>query len=151
MKALSLWQPWATLIAIGAKCYETRSWAVGYRGPIAIHAAKRQDYDSLALCLEEPFRQELIAGGIRYPKQLPFGAIVAVATLHDCHLCKGVWVPNPAGAPHELAFGDFSPGRYAWVLHAVRPLKSPVPCRGFQGLWDVPPEIEETIRRLVKL
>lgn len=42
MKAISLWQPWATLIATGAKQIETRSWATSYRGPIAIHAAKRK-------------------------------------------------------------------------------------------------------------
>lgn len=42
MKALSLWQPWATLIANGAKQIETRSWSTSYRGPILIHAAKRK-------------------------------------------------------------------------------------------------------------
>ena len=41
MKALTIWQPWASLIAGGAKQYETRSWATQYRGPIAIHAAAR--------------------------------------------------------------------------------------------------------------
>ena len=40
MKALSLTQPWASLVVIGAKCYETRSWATNYRGPLAIHASK---------------------------------------------------------------------------------------------------------------
>lgn len=40
MKAITLTQPWATLVAIGAKRIETRSWATRYRGPLAIHAAK---------------------------------------------------------------------------------------------------------------
>ena len=40
MKALSLTQPWATLVAMGAKRIETRSWATSYRGPLAIHASK---------------------------------------------------------------------------------------------------------------
>lgn len=43
MKALSLWQPWATLIAIGAKQYETRGWSTPYRGPLIIHAAKTKE------------------------------------------------------------------------------------------------------------
>lgn len=41
MKAITIWQPWASLLAHGMKQYETRSWATKYRGPIAIHAAKR--------------------------------------------------------------------------------------------------------------
>ena len=39
MKAISLLQPWATLVSIGAKRVETRSWRTDYRGPIAIHAS----------------------------------------------------------------------------------------------------------------
>jgi len=45
MKAISLWQPWATLISIGAKRIETRSWETLYRGSIVIHAAKRWSKD----------------------------------------------------------------------------------------------------------
>lgn len=42
MKALTLWQPWASLVALGIKTIETRSWSTQYRGPLAIHAAKRK-------------------------------------------------------------------------------------------------------------
>lgn len=42
MKALTIWQPWASLLACGAKKYETRSWATKYKGQIAIHAAIKQ-------------------------------------------------------------------------------------------------------------
>ncbi len=45
MKAISIWQPWASLIAIGAKQIETRSWATGYRGLLVIHAAKRWEHE----------------------------------------------------------------------------------------------------------
>lgn len=41
MKAISLWQPWASLVAVGAKKIETRSWATKYRGSLAIHATKK--------------------------------------------------------------------------------------------------------------
>lgn len=50
MRILTLTQPWASLIAIGAKTLETRSWRTGYRGPLAIH---------YALCHMEPFRSVL--------------------------------------------------------------------------------------------
>ena len=38
---------------------------------------------------------------------------------------------------HLLAFGDYSPGRWGWMLRDVRPLAVPVPARGQQGLWQV--------------
>lgn len=44
MKAITIWQPWASLLACGAKQYETRSWKTDYRGPIAIHAAQKDIY-----------------------------------------------------------------------------------------------------------
>lgn len=41
IRGLTLTQPWATLVALGEKHYETRSWDTGYRGLVAIHAAKK--------------------------------------------------------------------------------------------------------------
>ncbi|MDP3703221.1 MAG: hypothetical protein Q8R78_02410 [Candidatus Omnitrophota bacterium] len=45
----------------------------------------------------------------------------------------------------ERAFGDYSPGRWAWELKNPRRLAAPIPCRGRQGMWDVPPEIEALV------
>jgi hypothetical protein len=59
MKAISLWQPWATLVAIGAKTIETRGWSTSYRGPIAIHAAKKLIPDFGSICHSEPFSSAL--------------------------------------------------------------------------------------------
>ncbi len=59
MKALTLTQPWATLVAIGAKCIETRSWRTSYRGPLAIHAAKGFPKAAWNLCLGQPFKSAL--------------------------------------------------------------------------------------------
>ena len=58
MKALTLYQPWATLVAIGAKKIETRSWSTPYRGPLAIHAGKCRDYI---------FDQSFLSFAIQYP------------------------------------------------------------------------------------
>lgn len=49
MKAITLWQPYATLIAEGHKVYETRSWATSYRGVMVVHASKKWDN---GLCME---------------------------------------------------------------------------------------------------
>lgn len=91
MKALSLWQPWATLIATGAKRIETRSWYTPYRGPLAIHAAKKRSRELDQLCVNSPpFERALKASGNlveegdRLALTLPIGAIVATARLVAC-------------------------------------------------------------------
>src|SRR6266567_3747703 len=61
--ALTLTQPFATLVAGGAKHLETRSWSTSYRGPLAIHAAKGFPADAEALCEVSPFREALLALG----------------------------------------------------------------------------------------
>lgn len=64
MKALSLTQPWASLIAIGAKRVETRSWSTNHRGPVAIHAAKGFPKFARDLVWAEPFQGRLREAGI---------------------------------------------------------------------------------------
>src|SRR5690242_7565318 len=90
MKALTLRQPWATLVALEAKRTETRSWRTPYRGSLAIHAAKTMTKAASSLCWEEPFRTALEAGGYRAedgptinPFGLPLGAMIAIAVLID--------------------------------------------------------------------
>lgn len=64
----------------------------------------------------------------RYPN-MPFGAIVAVATLADC---------VPVGRlPPELQANEHANGPWCWILTDVRRLHEPLPMRGAQGLWDV--------------
>lgn len=118
LTAITLWQPWATLIAIGAKEFETRHWAISFRGPIAIHAAKRFDAEQYELCDKEPFRRVLRAAGYATPDDLPLGTVVAVARLAACYETS-VWARGMSD--QERAFGDWSPGRYAWRMADVAP------------------------------
>lgn len=159
MKAITLTPPWGTLIAIAArwpelgKHFETRSWPlpVRYLGqPLAIHQAKgladlKTEAALAELCASEPFRPSLTAAGITEAGQLPRGAIVAIVTPRQCYRVEGgvmrdfytrAHAPLP-GEP-ERSFGGYGRGRYAWHLDAIRALATPVPCRGAQGLWDVP-------------
>lgn len=131
MRTISLWQPWATLIAIGAKHYETRSWAIGYRGAIAIHAARTGN--ELAIAKMSPFRQVLAAAGFTHPSMLPLGAVLCVATLVDCCQAEAIY---QFLSDQEKAFGNYGPGRYAWQLASVRVLATPIPASGKQGIWD---------------
>lgn len=129
MKAISLWQPWASYIAVGSKRFETRSWATQYRGPLAIHAAKRP--------LSGLERELLEEWPLPFGVSLPFGAIVATCNLVDCIRMTDDHI---AGRDcRELELGDWYPGRYAWALVNVVPLPEPVPFRGAQGLFDWTP------------
>lgn len=141
MRALSLQQPWATLVAIGAKGYETRSWRSGYRGELAIHASKAYPYWCRELELLEYFAEALV----REPRPLPTGAIVALAELADCR--KIVRDPDSfLDDPAEAAFGDHTPGRFAWRLINVRKLRTPIPIKGSLSLWTVPPATADRVR-----
>lgn len=145
MKCISLWQPWATLMAIGAKTNETRSWATSHRGPLAIHAAKTWNRELAALCQTEPFRSVLVkaaqeANGLATDAEqaLSFGVIVAVADLRYCEHTEDT---NPSDA--ERAFGDYTPGRFAWITDParLRRLAKPIPFRARQRIFDVPDEL----------
>ena len=154
MRALTLTQPWASLIAIGASSVETRSWRSDYRGPLAIHAAKGFPREAMALCATEPFASALAAGGIERVADLPRGAVIALCALLDVVPIPGERAflrtlrevdrhPNPEW---EIAFGDYSRGRFAWRLAEVCALAEPVVCRGMLGLWTVDPTIEARAR-----
>ena len=84
MKALTIWQPWASLIACGAKRYETRSWATKYRGPIAIHAAMK-DPCKLPIPtikdVEQYVREEIAAHRCPPWAVMPTGMVIATAEL----------------------------------------------------------------------
>lgn len=124
MKSLTLIQPWATLIALGKKKIETRGWKTSYRGPLLIHAGKKIYKTVLD---KYPFKEVLEAHGI---KELPTGVIIAKCNLIDC-----VEIESPPEGI-EYYFGDYTPGRYAWLLGDVEMLKEPVPAKGQLSLWE---------------
>ena len=147
MKALTLTQPWATLVAINAKRIETRSWGTRYRGPLAIHAAKGFPKWAVEMCGEETFRHALVSGGmaVAEPKQsLPTGCVLATCRLVDCKLIVDFEMARtvnvrtrmlPPPEP-ERSFGDYDPGRFAWILEDIQPLPEPIPVKGALGLWE---------------
>lgn len=140
MKAITILQPWASLIACGAKKIETRSWATKYRGPIAIHAGSRFDRKLWNLSLEDPIRSVLDNAGYGNRNDLPVGAVIAIADLVDCveinesHLYY-LNLNQNNGDSNEFAFGDYQIGRYAWILDNVKPI-TPVPVKGQQRIWE---------------
>jgi hypothetical protein len=133
VKALTLTQPWATLVAIGAKAVETRSWSTSHRGDLAIHAAKGFPAWARRLCWQGPFAHALIGAGYTTWQELPVGEVVAEVQLVDV-------VPTISIrfrlSEQELAFGDYGDGRFAWVLKEPVRQDAPVPVRGALGLWE---------------
>lgn len=142
MKAITIIQPWASLIALGEKKIETRSWRTKYRGPILIHAGKSVDHE---ICKTTPFSATLIDNGIIFQKDMPTGVIIAKAEIVDCiGIDLGTDPPNRVAymkngkkvTGNEFSFGDYSPGRYAWILDNIEPLKEPIPAKGQLSLWE---------------
>lgn len=150
MKAISLWQPWATLMAVHAKRIETRHWPTDFRGDLAIHAAKRKVVSELDFYWgDEAFRNALLPETIgvgSLADALPFGAIVAVVELYGCYPTEHLKSKYPDLLLREEHFGDFSESRYGWLTRNPRKLKTPVPARGFQSFWDLPSDIDQQVR-----
>lgn len=147
---LTLWEPYASLIAVGAKRIETRSWpapswAIGQ--PIAIHAAKRftaEQAEDVLRC-----RWVLKAANFEAPADWPAGAwtvgqvlgcVVCVAVLQYCGEAP------VAPTPLEAEFGSFGAGRFGWHLGEVMQLSNPVPWVGRQGLWAATAKLREAIQ-----
>lgn len=138
MKALTLTQPWASLVALGEKHIETRSWYTGYRGLLAIHAgmcfpgwAKRQ-------CFIPPFSDVLVRHGLS-PDNLPLGRVLCLARLENC-ISTGVVekaIDLSQFSPNEEEFGNFDLRRFAWVLGPVTKVFDPlIYAKGMLGLWE---------------
>jgi hypothetical protein len=133
VKAITLTQPYATAIALGIKRVETRGWRTDYRGPLAIHASRAWTK------VERDFAATERGLG-RLPERIPLGAVVCTARLVDC-------IPTEEAAlvisqddvrrwGIEHIYGDYSPGRWAWLLDGVEPLPEPIFVRGSLGLWE---------------
>jgi hypothetical protein len=137
IKAITLHQPYASLIAGGGKRFETRHWYTSYRGKIAITAAVQQNNHEEALAIAHFQESDLI------PKEIPFGAIVAIADLTDCIRMTEEFIEQQTDL--ELSCGFWEPGRFAWKLENVADVV-PEPVRGKQGLWSLSPE---SVRALV--
>ena len=137
IRAISLWQPWATLVALGTKRIETRSWGTSYRGALAIHAAKRRPGPA-----EVGLMAELVGHGMsserahRMTQEPVLGAFVGVVHLYDVAEMDETLIATVSHA--ERAMGNYAPGRFAWRLDDAIMLRRPVPAPGRQRFWSIP-------------
>jgi hypothetical protein len=129
IKAVSIKQPWANLIAYGLKDIESRTWQTNYRGPLAIHASKKVDQAGVEW-LKGYFLPDEIN---KFEKSR--GAIIGICNLKNIYRYSS-----------ERAFLDhfdrhFVPlnamVKYGWELSNITPLDFPIPYRGALGLFEI--------------
>jgi DNA N-6-adenine-methyltransferase (Dam)/ASCH domain len=128
-KAISLWQPWASLIPLGLKHYETRSWKTEYRGKLLICSTavnSKQHKEYLKIC------DEL---GLPAWSDFPHGKAIAVCDLVDCVPMTAEFIASQSRT--EILCGDWQVGRYAWKLENIQPITEPFAVKGKQGLFNV--------------
>jgi hypothetical protein len=145
MKALTLWQPWASLVAAGLKQYETRHWQppkslIGCN--IAIHAAMHWSKEEWRitndLMRRYPVVKQLFDPTDKGEFTIIRGAVLVAVRLVAC-------IPSEelihVISEQEKAFGNYGAKRYGWKLEIVKiPPNGPIPAKGGQGFWDWHPD-----------
>lgn len=146
MKALSLWQPYATGIWLGFKRNETRSWKPSDKELkpgqwVAIHAARStpaakvnalMQQDGIRQCLEPMQITPMTRTGAMH--SIPMGGVIAIAQVRDfVPITQAFFVSDV-----ERAWGDYTPGRWCWRFSDVLTMARMVHCPGRQKLWTLP-------------
>jgi hypothetical protein len=122
MRAITIKQPWATLIVLGKKrnndgiLVENRTWQVSYRGELLIHSSQRPD----AKACERV--------GLR---NLPLGEIIGVVELYDIMHRRGAAYP------------------FDWLLRNPRQFTRGIAASGTQGVWELSPRLVSKVKPLL--
>lgn len=122
MKALTIKQPWASLIVNGYKEYEFRSWKINYRGKILIHAGMKLEKD-----MAERFKE--------YNLDYTLGAIIGEAELVDCILVDKDF-DEELRKMNSLVYASNHVESYAWKLTNIKKYDEPIFIKGKLGLWN---------------
>lgn len=115
MKVLTIKQPYADYIKNGLKTIETRSFKTNYRGELYIHSSANPE----------------IGFDVN---DFVCGYIICKCELVDCILMDEKFIKNLD--KEELKYGFYEIGRYAWILRNIKPLNSPIKCKGKLGIWE---------------
>lgn len=162
MNTVTLWQPYAGLIAAGAKTIETRSWApheAAHMKPLYIHAAASAPAIT---------RGVIDTVSWMWARSRPRGAIVARCLLTGwaqvkrltgpghpgvypiAEICIASAMTSPQARAHEFdigriqtdGYGDYTPGRWLWMLDDIEKIVPPIPAKGRQRIWQWTPPTE---------
>jgi hypothetical protein len=159
VKIITLWQPWATLIALGLKKDETRGFSIKYRGPMAIHAAKRKMTKAewilwldILECAGENIEGFNNRKDIPLFEDIPYGAIVATTEIASCKKMTEQYTVDSdpqfiyigSRSIIERKAGDWRKDRFAWGTKNSRAVV-PFPFVGSQGIRNLPEEVVEKL------
>ena len=150
MKALSLWQPYASFMSHDLKWNETRGRYTYFRGELAICSTKRnwlpgefgEEVENISNMMSTAWYQEnKLKRPEDRPTLFPKGFVLCVVTVVDCRPTD-----NLAVSPLEKICGYYSAGRFAWITRGCRKLNHPVPVCGHQGFFNLPPDVEAKVK-----
>lgn len=137
-KALTIHQPWATLIAQGIKTIETRSWPTKYRGPILIHSSIQSPdkIKAAASILKKYIFTELPTGQL-----LAFTTILSVVQNRHLNIFLNNHYPYtlPNLTEKEQELGNYQPDYFSWILSEPTILPHPIQTKGALSLWHYTP------------
>lgn len=138
IKAISLWQPWASLWLTDRKIHETRSWPIPRSAPryLLVHASKNQR--ALVTSAHGEDMQRILHEEYGRGRILPLGQLIGVVELIGCKPTAEVYPPNQVHTADNFFCGNFEPGRWAWERGRYHAFSQPLGCMGRQGLFDVP-------------
>ena len=128
MKALTIKQPWASLIIEGYKKYEFRSWKTNYRGKILIHAGLSLEKD-----VQERFKD--------YNLDYKLGYIIGEAEIVDCILVDEKFNEELRNIDPIVYGRSKHVENYAWKLENIKKYDNPIPYKGKLGLWNYEGEL----------
>lgn len=128
MKVLSLTEPYATLIKIGKKKIETRSWKTSYRGKLYIHASSTK--------IPKEYKNNTELMSLVNVNNLNYGHIICSCDLVDCIEMTDEYIENVKKNSGEYVSGIYAKGRYAWILENVEIIKKPIEAKGHLGIWN---------------
>ena len=129
MKAISLKEPWASLVSEKIKCIETRSWFTKYRGELYIHVSKRKLTKNDLLIFKEQLNLLKV-------KNFRYGYIIAKCNLVDCKYMNENFINEIKNNHKEYICGNYKIGRYAWILKNIEVLEKPIEHKGQLGIWN---------------
>lgn len=132
MKALSLAQPYASLVAAGLKTIETRGTRIHYRGDLVICSTRNFDAGAWSIIRSDPRENDALgvimrAHGVAYGSSLPLGVTLALVGVVGCRELV------PEDWPRSFFYAA---GRWAWLLENARPLEQRR-VRGMNGQWPI--------------
>lgn len=139
MRALTLTEPWATLMMLQEKRVETRSWKlpnfiIGQE--VAIHSAKGYPGWAKEMCDLPAFYSSLRPNGNYAYPELNRGSVLCVVKFIGCRFTKDV---RKQISDKEMGFGDYEDGRFAWFAEFVKRFDKPIPATGHLGFWEWQP------------